>query len=66
MIREVNSTLRRGAIHIAKSLEQHKNVSSSYQYELIICTYALALSKTPLSDALLEKIELLANTTSKH
>ncbi|XP_063425362.1 CD109 antigen-like [Mytilus trossulus] len=64
MIREVNSTLRRGAIHIAKSLEQHKNVSSSYQYELIICTYALALSKTPLSDALLEKIEIFANTTN--
>ncbi|VDI44666.1 Hypothetical predicted protein [Mytilus galloprovincialis] len=66
MIREVNSTIRRGTIHIANSLEQHQNVSSSYQYELIICTYALALTKTPLSDALLEKIEILANTTSKH
>ncbi|XP_071158706.1 CD109 antigen-like isoform X2 [Mytilus edulis] len=64
MIREVNSTIRRGTIHIAKSLEQHQNVSSSYQYELIICTYALALTKTPLTDALLEKIEKLANTTN--
>lgn len=66
MVREVNSTIRRGTIHIAKYLKQHQNVSSSYQYELIICTYALALTKTPLSDALLEKIEILANTTSKH
>ncbi|CAC5397368.1 CD109 [Mytilus coruscus] len=64
MVNEVNSSIRRGTLHITKSLEQHQNVSSNYLYELIICTYALTLTKTPLSDALLKQIEIMANTTS--